>query len=58
MEAASFSEMLASYHKTTRPRNPQDLDLNLHRRDNLKYPFSNIYFIEKLAPSLSSYFVY
>jgi len=34
--AASFSETMVSYHNTTRRHNPDDLDLNLHRRENLK----------------------
>jgi hypothetical protein len=31
-----FSERLATYHIPTRCHNPEDLDLNLHRRENLK----------------------
>jgi hypothetical protein len=36
MEAATFSETLVSYHITTRRHNPEDLDANLHRRENFK----------------------
>jgi hypothetical protein len=36
MEAARSSETLVSYRGTTQPHNPGDLDVNLHRRENLK----------------------
>jgi hypothetical protein len=34
MEAEVPSEILVSYHNTTRRQNPEDLDLNLHRIEN------------------------
>jgi hypothetical protein len=34
MEAARFSETLVSFHITTLRHNPEDLDLNLHLREN------------------------
>jgi hypothetical protein len=36
MEAAWSSETLESYLISTRRHNPEDLDFNLHRRENLK----------------------
>jgi len=36
MEAVRSSEMLLSYRNTTRSHNTEDLDLNLHRRKDLK----------------------
>jgi hypothetical protein len=35
MEAGKSSETLVSYRNTTRRHSPEDLDLNLHRRENL-----------------------
>jgi hypothetical protein len=40
MEAARSSETLVSYHITTRRHNPEDYDLNLHRRDKVKVKLS------------------
>jgi hypothetical protein len=36
METARSSETFVSYRNTTRHHNPEDFDLNLHRRKNLK----------------------
>jgi hypothetical protein len=36
MEAARSSETLVSYRNTARRHNPEDLDLNLQRSENLK----------------------
>jgi len=35
IEVAGSSEKFISYHITTRRQNPEELDLKLHRRDNL-----------------------
>jgi hypothetical protein len=36
MEAAMPSETSVSYHNTTRRHNPEQLDVNLHHRENYK----------------------
>jgi len=36
MEEGWTPETLVSYHNTTRHHSPEELDLNLHRRENLK----------------------
>jgi hypothetical protein len=35
-EEARYFEKLVSYSKTTRRHNPEDLDVNLHRCENLR----------------------
>jgi hypothetical protein len=42
MEAARSSETLVSYHNTARRHNSEDLDLNLHRREDLKSNSSSV----------------
>jgi hypothetical protein len=37
MEAAGFSETLVSYRNITRRNNPENLDLNIRRREALKF---------------------
>jgi hypothetical protein len=46
MEAAKFPETSVPYRNTTRGHNPEDLDLNLYRRENLKSRVS-IFFLKK-----------
>jgi hypothetical protein len=36
VEVSSTSETSVSYHNTTRRHNPEDIDLKLHRREDLK----------------------
>jgi hypothetical protein len=36
MEAARSIEKLVSCHNSARRHNPEDLDLNIHSRENLK----------------------
>jgi len=43
MDAAWYSETLVSYHNITWCQNTEDLDLNIHRRVNLKSRFFLIY---------------
>jgi hypothetical protein len=46
MEAARSSETSVSYRETTRHNHPEDLDLNLHRRENPKFSSKrNIFFL-------------
>jgi hypothetical protein len=35
-DASRFSETSVSYHNTTRRHNPEDFNLNLHHRENIK----------------------
>jgi hypothetical protein len=37
MNVARFSDTLVSYYNTTLRHNPEEIDWNLHRRENLKY---------------------
>jgi len=40
MEAALSSKAVVSYDNTVGRHNPEDFDLNLHRRENLKSRFA------------------
>jgi hypothetical protein len=42
MEAARTSETLVSYRNTTQRHNPDELDLNLHLRENIKSRISTL----------------
>jgi hypothetical protein len=47
MEAARTSEMPVAYHNTTQHYNPEDIDLNHHRRESL-----NIAYISRVNGSI------
>jgi hypothetical protein len=49
MEAASPSETMASCSNTTRRHNPENLNLNLHRRENLKSRIDFYFLLSLLA---------
>jgi hypothetical protein len=46
--AGSSDTRVVSYHITTRCHNPEDLDLNLHRRENLKSPINVVEYYTSL----------
>jgi len=44
-EAERFTDILVSCQITTQRHNPEDLDLHLHRRGNLKFRIRTVKFV-------------